>query len=172
MLAAFANPGRAAPLTMAQDTFLTFEAACLDEVNNPEKLRDRAISMNAVQLDPALSAKLLAGLQGTAYRLKTEVQPLYILLTSDGTCTVVSRDANGLDTEAAFLKYIRHNTLEPESVGSEMYDYFAISYNVDPSLKGHALVIVHYSKMLPGAQIAMTPERNLIARGISLPDWP
>jgi hypothetical protein len=159
--------------TLPEDTFLNFEAICLSEINTPAKFAERTQEMGASELSPNLAALLLANRPGRAFRLRSEKQPLYVLIADPGqSCTVTSRDADGPATEAVFVKFIKHNTLESEDVGSERFDYFAVTYSADPSLPGHAIVIVHYSKLIPGVQIAMMPGSAISSLGIGTPTWP
>lgn len=163
----------AAAQTLAQDAFLNFEAICLSEINSPSKFVERVQEMGGVELPKALAKKLLEDHRGRMFRLKSEKQSLNATIGEQpSSCTIYSRDADGPATEAVFSKFIKHSALLHEAVGSEQFDYFAVTYNVNPSSPGHALVTVHYSKIIPGVQLAMMPESSILSSGMALPEWP
>jgi hypothetical protein len=166
-------PRSATAQSLSEDTFLNFEAICLAQIDEPSKFVQRATAMGAVELPANLAAVLLADHPGRAFRIKSKAQPLYLSISDPGpSCTITSRDGDGPATEAIFAKFIKHNALEPEDVGSERFDYFAVTYNANPNHPGHAVVVIHYSKLIPGVQIAMLPEDAISTLGISAPVWP
>jgi hypothetical protein len=159
-----------------EETILaTFEALCLEHINDPGSIATITPRMGLIAVPDDKKVEFLGSQPGRAWINLDRTNRYILTITDEGSCGVSAPYVSGATTLALLLQNSRGTQLDTERIGSEIQSVYAITR---PDRFGkadiHALVLITTSNLqsVDGIQLTAIPESLARKQGTTIPDWP
>jgi hypothetical protein len=152
-----------------------FEAACLDNINDPSRAARMAVAAGLKEVPEPQRSAIMDDKPGRAWINVAAGSRQFLKLGDNGACGIAAPYANGREVLALFTRHSRSRLVKTEQIGSETQSIFAVTHR-DPrgGADGHAIVMIQSSSLqsVISASLTSLPESVARAGGISEQNWP
>jgi hypothetical protein len=152
-----------------------FEAACLDNINDPSRTARMAVAAGLMEVPEPQRSAIMDDKPGHAWINVAAGSRQFLKLGDNGACAIAAPYANGREVLALFTRHSRSRLVKTEQIGSETQSIFVVTHP-DPrgGADGHAIVMIQSSSLQSVISVSLTslPEAVARAGGISEQNWP
>lgn len=152
-----------------------FEAACLDNINDPSRTVRMAVAAGLMEVPEPQRSAIMDDKAGRAWINVAAGSKQFLKLSNNGACGIAAPYADGRQVLALFTRHSRSRLIKTEQIGSETQSIFAVTHP-DPrgGADGHAIVMIQSSSLqsVMSASLTSLPEAVARAGGISEQKWP